>query len=334
MSRFFMLLVALVIPVIAMQAQIRMGIISDAKYCGEREVAHRIKAAGENLGWTVFLDETVGAGLQKIQGFDFVICLIYDNKHISFGCPIYLTLFHPFNYLDKEGRLLPVFYKYDGFLLTIEKPERFEENFKQKNKELFYIPFYPTIQSIELQENPLNTLMTMVPVWGNRRFDTKFKELYKLLDEESFSRFYGIPQNKTFTPKGYVGSLPFDGISVIKALQEHGVALIFHSEIHNAHGLPSARIFEAAAASAVIISDENPFVKKHFGDAVFYVDSALSAQELHQKICECFAEIRLNPIKALEMSRKVHEIYQEKFLMEDQLLRLKQMDEELKRSKS
>ncbi len=314
--------------------KIRIGIISDSKYCGERELGWRIKIAAENLGWVAFLDEHRGSDLKKIKNLDWVICLIPDNRRFYHNSSQFLTVFHPFNYLEPEGTLRPFYEKYDGYLLTIKQPDAFERSFQSKNRRLFSLPFYPSLQYVEYKEVALDSLMTMIPVWGDRLIDEKFKKVYKALSREGFTKFYGIHPNSDIIENGYMGKIPFDGTSVIDILQKHGIVLIFHSQIHNQEEIPSSRIFEAAAASTVIISDTNGFVKKHFGDTVFYVDTSLPAEDIYLQIKNHVAAIRQDPKMALEMAKKAHQIYVDRFLMTDQLLKIHSMHTEIQKYKA
>jgi spore maturation protein CgeB len=84
---------------------------------------------------------------------------------------------------------------------------------------------------------------------------------------------------------------------------------------------PSARIFEAAAASSVIISDELPFTQKHFGDSVLYVDTTQSAEEMFRTIDGHVKWILSHPQEAQELARRSHQIFCEKFALEDFLAR-------------
>lgn len=311
--------------------KVRIGIVSHTGYCGERELGWRIKIAAESLGWEVFLDEKGGHKLQKKKNLDWVICLIPKSKYIPKNCPSYQTIFHPFHYLSSKGKLKSFYEKYSGYLLTINPPKKFAHNFQAKNKPLFSSSFYPTLQDVEYKEVPLNDLMTMIPVWSNRLEDEKFKQVYKALSQSGFAKFYGIHANREIIETGYMGKIPFDGTSVIDILQKHGIVLIFHSDKHNQAQIPSSRIFEAAAASTVIISDENEFVKKHFGDAVFYVDTTLSAEELYKHIQTHMETIRQNPKAALAMAKKAHQIFVNHFLMSDQLLKIQTMNSEVKK---
>ena len=314
-------------------ANIHMGIVSNSGYCGERELAWRIKIAAESLGWKVYLDERKGRNLKKIKDLDFVLCLLPYNRHLKPNCPNYLTIFHPFNYIDKEGNLESFYDQYDGYLLTIKQNESITNSLKKKKKEQVCISFYPTVQRIEYKKIALNNLVTMIPVWGNRLTDEKFKNLYKLLSQTGFVKFYGVDRNEKIIQDGYMGEIPFDGSSVIDILQKHGIVLILHSDIHNLAGVPSSRIFEAAAASTVVISDENSFVKEHFADTVFYIDTSLPAVQIYQQIQAHMNTIRLNPENALAMAEKAHRIFTDKFLMTEQLLKLETLHNKIKSQK-
>ncbi len=304
------------------EASIRMGIASSSKYCGEREVGWRIKAAAESLGWTVFLDEDQGSFVEKMQDLDFVVCLLPQNTFTNPYCPNYQTIFHPFNFLDGERHLLPFYEKYDGYLMTLQEGQSIEEGLRLKNKQFHCISFYPTVHHVPYKEVSLNNLVTMIPVWSNRLNDRKFRSFYKLLSRDGLVSFYGINKNDALIKRGYVGSIPFDGVSVIDVLQKHGVVLILHSDIHNQEGIPTSRIFEAAAASTVIISDENSFVRKHFGDSVFYIDTSLKASEIDRQVRKHMKFIKSNPGKALEMAKTAHQIFVDQFEMSNQLLKL------------
>lgn len=308
------------------EASPRVGLITSSTYVGDREVAWRIKIGGERLGWEVFLDEQKGQ-LLKQQKFDWVICMLPKNSIKTPHYPNYLMVFHPFWYLDKQGKFDPFYEKYDGYLLTINDRETLENGLKEKNKKFFHIPFYPTTYNTPYRRLEPKHLVVMIPVWGDRLKQQRFLTLYKLLSETGLVKFYGVKPHKDIITQGYMGSLPFDGVSVIDTLQQHGIVLVSHSPIHNEASIPSARIFEAAAASAIIICDENPFVKKHFGDSVFYFDTSLSGTSMFEQIQECLHKIYQNPEKALEMAKAAHDIFIEKFTMEEQLLKLLEMHE-------
>ena len=308
---------------------ITMGVVINSNYVGEREVAWRIKIAGENLGWTVIIDENQGCEIQNMKELDWVICLIPKNEFSNPYCLNYQTIFHPFSYLDNQRKLVEFYEKYDGYLLTINDRETIEEGLKLKNKEFNFIPFYPTVYHVPYKKIELNNLFTTIPVWGNRLKERKFRTLYRFLSQKENVKFYGVNKNADIISNGYMGKIPFDGVSVINILQQHGIVLVIHSDIHNKEEIPSSRIFEAAAASTVIISDKNAFIKKYFGDSVLYIDTSLSAETIFGQIEEHLDFIYKNPEKALEMARKAHEIFIENFEMSSQLLKLETLHNEI-----
>ncbi len=174
------------------EANIRIGVTTDSRYVGEREVAWRIKIAGEQLGWTVLVDENEGQEIQHLKDLEYVICLLPRNVFLNPHCPNYLTIFHPFDFFDKEQVLLPLYEKYDGYLLTIDAQKN-SKIFRRLNyKEVYTIPFYPSIYAIDYKEPAPSALVTMIAVWSNRFYDEKFKKLYALLSQTCLVKFYGI----------------------------------------------------------------------------------------------------------------------------------------------
>ena len=305
-----------------------IGIVSDKSYYGERELGWRIKKAAEDLGWTVFLDEYRGRLVKRVDHLDWILYIIPEVEPLRTDCGNYMTVLHPFGFFDEEGYLLPFYEKYDAYLLTI-KPEIF----KSKSKHLCTLPFYPTLQPIDYKRLKFKELATMLPVWSNRAKSDKFKSLYKSLSQSGFAKFYGVNHNPDLIREGYIREIPFDGVSIIKVYQQHGIVLVLHSALHNRFQIPSARIFEAAAASAVIISDQNAFVKEMFGDTVFYIDTTQSSETIYRQIEEHMAQIQRDPEGAWKMAEQAHRIFATQFLMTDQLLQIDSMHKKLKLQK-
>ncbi len=294
----------------SLEAHHHVGIITYHNYVGDKEIALRIKIAGERLGWTVIIDENEGKEIQH-QKFDWVICMMPKNHFHNPHCPNYITIFQAFPYFDDQKKLNPFYDKYDARLSTVDT-----------KTSLSSLHFLPLTHHVPFKKLQLKDMVVMIPVWGNRLEDPKFKTLFWLLNQSEKAKFYGVNRDEKTTPQNYMGPIPFDGNSVINVLQEHGIVLVLHSDMHNRDGIPSGRIFEAAASSAVIISDENPFVKKHFGDSVYYINTLLSSEEIFENIQEHLINIFLDQENALKKAEKAHQIFIENFTMEKQLLKL------------
>lgn len=296
-----------------------IGIIVHEKWRGEREFAERVRVACERLNWT--------AKIYFAQNFK-------DKKHVHDWfltlVPIknccerhnnYLVLFSPELLLfDKTGHLRKDYKNYTGYLSAYANTELLLEDLGGDNQLLYPKPWYPTVQHRDYQRIDPKFLFYSVGQWGNRVKDKKYQIMEEQLSEKDYAKFFGNPlYGKKYGP-AFQGPIPFDGVSVLNRITEQGVCLVLHSDIHLNHGMPSGRIFEAASASAVIISDLHPFVLEHFGDSVLYVDQELSGEELFEQIDGHMEWIRNHQEEALQMAESAHQVFEEHFVLENQLL--------------
>lgn len=135
------------------------------------------------------------------------------------------------------------------------------------------------------------------------RYGTLLSELDQTGDLEIYGpkKVYG--RNNLWAGfDSYCGEIPFDGKSIIKKISQAGICLALNSPMHNDADAVSNRTYEAAAAGAVIISDENDFVRKYFGDSVFYLERGLSEEDTSERIKELLAWINNHPQEAYEMA--------------------------------
>lgn len=114
----------------------------------------------------------------------------------------------------------------------------------------------------------------------------------------------------------YIDEIPFDGKSVVKEISNAGVCLALHSSIHNESGNITNRIFEACAAGAVIITDDNEYTRKFLGDSVYYVDINKNETELLQDVISIYDHIKLNPEEALQKAQSAQRVFFDKWTLE------------------
>ncbi len=155
-------------------------------------------------------------------------------------------------------------------------------------------------------------------VTGGGRYVT----LLRYCDENNLIDIYGPPFNRRNLWEGfksYRGFIPLDGYSVIKKINEAGICLALNSLCHNAIGSVSNRIYEGACAGAVIISDDNPYVRKYFGDSVFYIDIKEDESKQVAKLKEIIEYINKNPDEAYNMACKSQKIFIEKLSLDNQV---------------
>lgn len=139
--------------------------------------------------------------------------------------------------------------------------------------------------------------------------------LFRLLDASEFADIFGPRRFGGIEPwhgfANYRGEIPNDGRSVLAAIADCGVALAISSAAHLKYGIVSNRIFESAAAGAVIISDDNAFVRENFGDSVLYVDTKDPAT-CFARICELMDRFSAEPRAALDLAQQSHRVFLER----------------------
>lgn len=169
--------------------------------------------------------------------------------------------------------------------------------------------------------------------------------LFKLLDDTGKVKFYGPERVEAWGGlkpwegyRCYQGMIPFDGFSIVEKINECGVCLVLSSDTHRRAGAATNRLYEACAAGAVIISDDNEFVLKHFGDAALFIryNKNDPIDTFHQ-IMEKYDWIVKHPDEALQLARRAQEIYLKQYSLDAQLkqiiqnhpARLKQRSQDL-----
>lgn len=144
--------------------------------------------------------------------------------------------------------------------------------------------------------------------------------LFQLLDKLDNVKLFG-PASTWQGYKTYRGTIPFDGFSLIQEINKCGVVLALSSDFHYRAGAATNRVYEGCAAGAVVISDTNRFIKKHFGDSVLYIDFDKEHPErMFEQIKKHLDWIKNNKDKALKLAQKSQKIFLEKFTFEKQLL--------------
>lgn len=154
-------------------------------------------------------------------------------------------------------------------------------------------------------------------------WDRRYSKCLSLLDLKDFFNWYG-PTRELSTKASHKGY----SLDIIESIKKHKIALLLHGKRHRENEEPTLRIFEAASAGAVIISDNHPFIVKNFGDSVLYVNHNDSEEKIAQDIINHYEWIKSHQAEALELAERAHSIFMERFSLEDQLLKLIKIHQE------
>ncbi|MDR2663951.1 MAG: hypothetical protein LBB14_00260 [Puniceicoccales bacterium] len=217
--------------------------------------------------------------------------------------------FWPLNISEKNGRFQRAL-RYDNIFYGTANIRKLQRMAARDGRKIRGLPLTISCKKTEFYGGPKERLVYYFPLWGARRKEY-LAPLYEKLDSTGYFEVYGVAP-KLKSCRGVVK----DPNELLRLTKEGGVSLILHGADHLRNGTLSSRIFEAAAASTVVICDRHPFVVKHFGDSVLYIDQNGSPDELFRQIDGHMQWIRSHPREAVELARRSHAIFIEKFPLE------------------
>lgn len=151
--------------------------------------------------------------------------------------------------------------------------------------------------------------------------------LFKLLDRTGKVKFFGPEVVEAWGGlrpwegyQCYQYSIPFDGFSILEEINQCGICLVLSSDIHRRAGSATNRTYEACAAGAVIISDDNAFMLKYFSDAALFITyNRNNPQDTFRQIMEKYSWIISHREEALVLARRAQQIFAETFALDIQL---------------
>jgi hypothetical protein len=116
--------------------------------------------------------------------------------------------------------------------------------------------------------------------------------------------------------KSYGGMIPFDGESAQRKYAGNGIALCLLTEDRRRDDVAGRRVFEAASVGAIAICADIPWLRRNFGDSLYYVDQSLPQPYLVRQILLRREEIYRDPGAAIEKARRAREIFERQFAAE------------------
>lgn len=194
------------------------------------------------------------------------------------------------------------------------------------------ISWYPTLEITEDNSKPQNNKLfySMGSLWDARRESDKYFEFTKKIAHMGIADIYGKKLFGATNIKladvlgdAYKGRIKGDNYKFLNVNKEYIGSLISHSDLHLKSGIPSGKIFESVSIRRGVISDNHPWIMKHFGDSVFYVDMInLDAGEIAKQIAEHHAWMLAHPQEFQKMIERAYKIYADKFSMDQQVNKL------------
>jgi hypothetical protein len=177
--------------------------------------------------------------------------------------------------------------------------------------DLDFFPSAPAGQFAPPAPSKLN-LVYVGAHWDGLRHKQMLEELAKLTD----LHIYGPPKAWEFLPGSYRGMIPFDGSSLFKTLNQHGIVLALHKREHVEEETPTMRVFEACAARCAVITEPMQPLVDLFGDSLHYVDRTQSPVRLARNVAAIVERYQADPALFTQTTARAHERFLAKASLE------------------
>ncbi len=315
---------------------------------GERSYADYFKYSAERRGWEVeiYFNQTLGHE-DDILAFDpdFILFSPYANnseldmriyahrskKYVLALSPIELMVgdklkkYNPYIPSDKSFRKLLSFAH--GVLTASKEVDFYRVIFDKAKKPFNGLQILPLAPKLDNEPAEPKSLMWMSGGWDKFRSSKTYKKFIKMLGNTTPLKVYGHYYAASFLQPGiYDGYIP-SSLDVFNTIRKHGIYLLSHSQQHINAIIPTLRVFEATAANAVIISDKHPFVIEHFGDSILYFDQNADSISMYNQVKSHIDWIKNNPKEAKLKATQAHQIFLDKFTLDQDLVRIAKMHE-------
>jgi hypothetical protein len=146
--------------------------------------------------------------------------------------------------------------------------------------------------------------------------DDEQRDLLTGLDREGLVDVYGPQAAWAHLTRGsYRGALPVDGAAPgVYAASGAGLVLLPREYLRD--DIVSPRVFEIAAAGALGIAGDTPWLRKHFGDSLYYFDQRAPAPRIAERLRDIVREVRDDPAGAAARAGEARRIFEQRFSAE------------------
>lgn len=312
-----------------------------------RTTAKRLHETAIKIGWESYLLEDYKPNIVSIKNInpDFVISLIVDQdldgEKTSHNIYAYLLLsskkyfggIFSFKPEFRENKY-PHLDKIDGFLCGFKNIVFLKDYLESKGKKFYGFRSFAYVPKTSFQNIKQDKLLYYGTNLDKFRSSNKFKMIFTNLHNSNLLSVYGPYDIWGYLGSSMKGEIKEDNNAILNMIRRYGISLIIHSRMQNLDGIPSSRIFESIASSAIVISDKNSFVEKNFGNSILYINVERPANKIYHEILDHIVWVKNNPSKAKEKSKNAHKILSSKFTTEIELIKIAKMHERIMKDRA
>ncbi|MBM4222834.1 MAG: glycosyltransferase family 1 protein [Gammaproteobacteria bacterium] len=230
--------------------------------------------------------------------------------------------------------IYPLLYQYDLLLVGASETygRRIVADYPSMNGKV--IQGFHTTNPIERDafiDTKIQKIFFCGDLWDPLRKSPAYIHLYKQLDEKGLLSVYGPSATWQSYVHSYRGMAPFDERAFLGTIHQYQAALVLHSAMHYKNNIPSARIFECAAAKVPIICDRMPLIEQIFGDNILYISVSTDRNTLNDVFEQVYSHwqwIISHPVEAQQKSQNAYQIMMQKYSINQQWTKIEEMLED------
>jgi hypothetical protein len=299
------------------KASYRIGFLNPWRDKAENQAFRSLKEGAARVGHTLVhvttSDEVLAANL------DFVIAVASTQAKLT-GVPTFGAIHEPRQRFWEKPEYFQNLLTYDGYMTIADSLHKFLNAFCAGAGKPQHVGYYyntPQRQEIGAEVEALAGRGELSLCYFGTNWDPRSRPLFRALVKKDYMRVYG-PQESWDYLQGekYFGSPAFDGNAVQKEYARHGVGLAVLSRGHALDDVISNRIFEIASVGAVAICPDIPWIRKNFGDNVYYFDPNGTVYEIFEAIDAAMGLILADPATAARKAKAARAIFEERFASE------------------
>jgi hypothetical protein len=292
----------------------RIGFLNPWKDKAENQAFQSLRIAAERIGHELVHLSTSEETLAARP--DFVLAVASTQPKTT-DIPTFGVIHEPrtrfWEKIDYFHNLL----SYDGWLTISENLEVFLRNMAAGfGREPLVGRYYnvPQRQAVTTDIADVVAGGKLSLAYFGTNWDPRTRPLFRELSKRDYMRLYGPEGSWDYLKgRGYFGSPPFDGEAVQKTYARCGAGLAVLSKNHTLDDIISNRIFEITSVGAAAICPDIPWIRKWFGESVWYYDPFGTVYEIVQQVDAALKDIEGDPAGAGKRAAEARAIFEREF---------------------
>ncbi|MBN8734223.1 MAG: glycosyltransferase family 2 protein [Acidobacteria bacterium] len=292
----------------------KIAFVNQFRNAAENQAYESLRIAAERIGHQLI--HCAGSAEVDACQPDFVLAPASTRPKLN-DFPHYGILHDPRETYLHERPFFNNLRTHDGWVALADTMLRFARDIafsvgRDQDIGVYYNSCQKQTRSAGLE--PLLRQRSLRLAYFGTNWDKRRSRMFRTMSFEDNIVIGGPPDAwQDLDPKSYCGELVFDGDSVQAKYAECGAGLCLLSDKHFRDDVISNRVLEIASVGALVISCDTPWLRKHFGDSLYYVDQRLPDPLLLKQILAAREEMYRDPAAALQRAAHARHVFEQHF---------------------